>query len=151
MAKVKQFTHILVAVDESEQGQFALDNAIHQALEDDAVLSIVSVFEPTKLNVMDLMSKTTVEDAQNKISENLQKWAKIAEKAGVKKVDVVYADGNPGEVIVNDVIPQTKADLVVVGAHSKSTGVHRYIGSQASYIANRSEASVMVVRKKNDK
>ncbi|MDR0898971.1 MAG: universal stress protein [Lactobacillaceae bacterium] len=151
MVKEKSFKHVLVAVDESEQGQFALVNAIHQAMEDQARLTIVSVFEPESMNVADLLDHDSVEDAQKRVEDNLQTWAKQAEKAGVEKVDVIYADGNPGEVIVNDVIPQSKADLVVVGAHSKNNFARQYFGSQASYIANRAPISVLVVRQAHDK
>ncbi|WP_186786776.1 universal stress protein, partial [Oenococcus oeni] len=43
--KPKQFKHVLAAVDDSPQGQFALSFAIHQAKEDHAKLTILSVLE----------------------------------------------------------------------------------------------------------
>ncbi|MDR2660501.1 MAG: universal stress protein [Lactobacillaceae bacterium] len=147
MVKIKQFKKVLVAVDESEQGQFALENAIHQSLEDESSLIIVSIFEPNKLSTIDLLDNKTVKELQQKIEENLELWAEKAKKAGVKNVKTIYSEGNPGEVIVKDVIPQTGANLVVVGAHSKAGLSQHYFGSQASYIANRASISVLVVRK----
>ena len=44
MAIGKQFKHILVAVDDSNLGQMALVNGIHQAKEDNAKLTIISIF-----------------------------------------------------------------------------------------------------------
>lgn len=37
------YQHVLVGVDESEQGQVALASAVHQALEDQAKLTIATV------------------------------------------------------------------------------------------------------------
>lgn len=146
MVQPKNFKHILAAVDPSPQGQIALQNAIHQAKEDKAKLSIVSVFEQGNMSAFDALDLDAVQTDQDKILKALAKWKKVAEDLGIPDVNTVYAEGNKvGEVIVNDIIPQIKPDLIVMGAHSKEAE-SRWFGSQSSYVAKNAPISVLVVR-----
>lgn len=141
----KQFKNVLAAVDESELGQLALMNAIHQSLEDEAKLSIVSVFERDDLSVFDAMSKDKTNAAYADVEHALARYEKVAKAAGVKDVQLILAEGEPGQVIVKDVVPQYNIDFVVIGSHS-NVGRTTYFGSQSSYVANNAPVSVMIVR-----
>jgi len=145
MSTGKQFKHVLAAVDDSVLGQLALDNAIHQALEDDAKLSIVSVFERDDLSVFDAMSKEKTNAAYADVENALSRYEKVAKDAGVKDVQLILAEGEPGQVIVKEVVPQYDIDFVVIGSHS-NVGLSGYFGSQSSYVANNAPVSVMIVR-----
>ncbi|MBM7616665.1 nucleotide-binding universal stress UspA family protein [Weissella uvarum] len=145
MVEPKRFKNILVAVDDSDLGQLALVNAIHQAQEDGSKLTIVSFLEPNQLNTFDVLSKDKLQAAQQKVQDDLKRFQKQALDAGVADVQPVYAEGEPGEEIVKNIIDDTNADLVVMGAHSKKSGRH-YFGSQSNYVANHAEITVMIVR-----
>jgi nucleotide-binding universal stress UspA family protein len=145
MVKAKNFTHVLAAVDDSQLGQMALVNGIHQAKEDEAKLTILSVFEADQLSVFDYFSKDKNSAAREDVESALDRYRQAAEEAGVTDVAVMLAEGEPGEVIVKDVIPDIKPDLVVIGSHSQK-GAARYFGSQSSYVANNAPITVMVVR-----
>jgi len=138
---------ILAAVDDSELGQLTLANAIHQALEDDAVLIIASIFESDQLNVFDALSKERTTSAREDVEQALQRYRQEALAVGIKTVATVLRDGEPGKVIVRDIIPVIKPNLVIIGAHSKRSLSDRYFGSQSSYVSENSPVSVMVVRK----
>ncbi|GAK31373.1 possible universal stress protein [Weissella oryzae SG25] len=142
----KTFKHVLAAVDDSELGQMTLINAIHQAREDDARLTILSVFESDDLSVFDYFSKNRNQAARDDVERALGRYRKLAEDAGVANVATMLAEGEPGEVIVKDVIPDIHPDLVVIGAHSKDDEDHHYFGSQSKYVANNAPVTVMVVR-----
>lgn len=146
MVQPKNFKHILAAVDPSPQGQMALQNAIHQAKEDKAKLTLVSIFEQGSMSTFDALDLGAVESEQDRVLKALAKWQKAAEDQNVTNVDTAYAEGNKvGEVIVNDIIPKIKPDLIVMGAHSKDAESH-WFGSQSSYVAKNAPVSVLVVR-----
>lgn len=141
----KQFKHILVAVDDSYLGQMALVNAIHQAREDEAKLTIVSIFEKGQLSVFDFFSKEKTTAAEDDVRRALDRYRKMALENGLTDVDIRIAEGEPGEVIVKDVIPAVQPDMVIIGSNSQK-GTEKYFGSQSSYIANHAPVTVMIVR-----
>ncbi|MFC4761171.1 universal stress protein [Fructobacillus durionis] len=142
----KHFKTILVGVDESEQGYNALANAIHQAREDNAHLIIASILEMGDLSAIAALHLDAIKEKREEIEKNLAKYRAYAESQGVKQVDTVFDDGDKaGQIMVEDIAPSVKADLLVVGAHSRQ-GFWGSIGSQAAYIARNSKISVLIVQ-----
>ncbi|MCO6183233.1 universal stress protein [Leuconostoc fallax] len=141
-----QFKNILVGVDESEQGYTALAHAIHQASEDDAKLSIVSVLEMGDLSTIDALRLESVVAKRNEIQANLEKYKAYAIAKGADNVETYFADGaKAGEIIVKEIAPKISADLIIVGAHSKK-GFWGTLGSQAAYVARNAAVSSMIAR-----
>ena len=145
MVEAKHFKHVLAAVDDSELGQLALVNAIHQAQEDGSKLTILSVFEADQMNVFDYFSKEKNAAAREDVEQALERYRQVAVDAGVSNIETLLSEGEPGEVIVKDVIPSINPDMVVIGSHSQK-GAEKYFGSQSSYVANNAPITVMIVR-----
>lgn len=142
----KQFKTVLVGVDESEQGYKALANAIHQAREDDAHLIIASILEMGDLSAIAALRLDVIKEKREEIEKNLEKYRQFAESQGIKQVDTVFDDGvKAGQILADEIAPRVKADLIVVGAHSRE-GFWGSIGSQAAYIARNSRISVLIVQ-----
>ncbi|VDG26223.1 universal stress protein [Lactiplantibacillus mudanjiangensis] len=141
----KEFKHILVGVDDSEDAQLAFRYAINRAKTDHAKLTIVSILEQDNMNVYEAMSKDFIHGQRADLEEHVQKYAKLAKQFGVTDVTTVVDEGDPGEMIVKDIIPAIKPDLLVIGSISKR-GVRKYFGSQAAYMAKHSPISVLVIR-----
>ncbi|MBC9118668.1 universal stress protein [Fructobacillus fructosus] len=142
----KQFKTVLVGVDESEQGYKALANAIHQAREDDAHLIIASILEMGDLSAIAALHLDVIKEKREEIEKNLGKYRQFAESQGIKQVDTVFDDGvKAGQILADEIAPRVKADLIVVGAHSRE-GFWGSIGSQAAYIARNSRISVLIVQ-----
>lgn len=142
----KQFKTVLVGVDESEQGYKALANAIHQAREDDAHLIIASILEMGDLSAIAALHLDVIKEKREEIEKNLEKYRQFAESQGIKQVDTVFDDGvKAGQILADEIAPRVKADLIVVGAHSRE-GFWGSIGSQAAYIARNSRISVLIVQ-----
>lgn len=137
--------NILVGVDDSADAQLAFLNAVSHALEDDSLLHIVTVLESASLNVFEVLAKDALIEKRMEVEGRLKDYQQQAIDAGVKEVHIVLAEGEPGETIVKDVIPDVKPDLVVVGAAAKK-GIEKYMGSQAGYVAKNAPVSVLVVR-----
>ena len=140
-----KFKCILVGVDDSPDAQLAFRYAISEARQSDAHLFITSILEEDKVNVFQTLSKDFVHGEHSDLAKHIEKYRQLALRAGVKEVDTVIDEGDPGETIVKRVIPAVKADLLIVGSLSK-TGVRKYFGSQAAYMAKYSPISVMIVR-----
>jgi len=144
-----QFKNVVVGVDESEQGYFALANAIHQAKEDDANLIIASVLEMGDLSTIDALHLGVIKEKRAEIEDHLAKYKAYAGSQGTKHVSTIFADGaKAGEALLQEVVPKVHADLIIVGAHSRD-GFWESLGSQAAYIARHAKISSMVARKAN--
>jgi len=141
----KEFKHILVGVDDSDDAQLAFRYAINRAKTDGAKLTIVSILEQDNMNVYEAMSKDFIHGQRADLEHHVQQYQKLAEQFGVKDVATVVDEGDPGETIVKDIIPALKPDLLVIGSISKK-GVRKYFGSQAAYMAKHAPVSVLVVR-----
>ncbi|WP_125547292.1 universal stress protein [Levilactobacillus lindianensis] len=139
------FKRILVGVDDSEDALLAFRYAIQQAKRDAAELVIVSVLEADKMNIYEALDKDYIHGEFDDLEKHVRDYQKAAESAGVTDVRMMVAEGEPGETIVKDVIPDVKPDLLIIGSLAKK-GVSRHFGSQAAYMAKYAPISVMVVR-----
>ena len=141
----KTFERILVGVDDSPDALLAFNYATHQAKRDDAELIIVSVLENDDMNVYQALDSDYIHGEHRELEEHVATYQQRAFDAGVARVRMVVAEGDPGETIVKDVIPAVDPDLLIVGSLAKK-GVSRHFGSQAAYMAKYSPVSVLVIR-----
>lgn len=145
VASEANFQRILVGVDDAKDAQLAFGYAIKTAQQLNAELIIATVLESDEMNVYQALNRNYVQEKRQALAENLDNYQKQALDAGVKKVKTVISEGDPGETIVKNIIPATKADLLIIGSDSKK-GIQRHFGSQAAYMAKYAPISVMVVR-----
>jgi len=139
------FKRVLVGVDDSPDARLAFQYALQQAHRDDADLYIVSVLENEAINVYQVLTKDFVHGERVALEKHMQDYAAEAKSAGVTKVHTLVAEGEPGETIVSDVIPDVHPDLLIIGSAAKQ-GVRRHFGSQAAYMAKYAPISVLVIR-----
>ncbi|HAT53983.1 MAG TPA: universal stress protein UspA [Lactobacillus sp.] len=141
----KVFKRILVGVDDSADAQLAFKYAVRRAAKDDATLIITSILESDDMNVYQALTKDYVHGEHDELVEHLKQYQKVAEEGGVKNVEFIIDEGDPGETIVKNVISEANADLLIIGSLSKK-GIRKYFGSQAAYMAKYSPISVMIIR-----
>ncbi|WP_282803787.1 universal stress protein [Secundilactobacillus kimchicus] len=141
----KHFKHILVGVDDSDDAQLAFRYAMNRAKQDDAELTITSILEFDEMNVYQALNKDFIHGQREDLEKHILEYRKLAEQFGIKKVNTIIGEGDPGETIVKSVIPAVNPDLLVVGSLSK-TGIRKRLGSQAAYMAKYAPISVLVVR-----
>lgn len=139
------FERVLVGVDDSADAQLAFRYAMHRCIKDGSTLIITSILESNEMNVYQALTRDYVHGERAELEEHLKEYRKVATDSGVKKVELMVAEGDPGETIVKDVIPSSEADLLVIGSISKK-GIRKYFGSQAAYMAKYSPISVMIIR-----
>lgn len=139
------FHRILVGVEESEDALKAFHYAVHRASLEKAKLILALIIEDEDINSFEILSKSFIKEEQQKLMVQAKKYRQYALDQGVSDVEVLIGQGNPGEVIVKELIPQAKADLLIIGAKSKK-GFSHYFGTQASYMAKNATISVLVIR-----
>ena len=146
----KIFTKILVAVDEddSQSSINAFNYAVTTAKRSNVPLGIVSILEVGDFNIFDTLSPEVLDERRAQVAEDLANYVNKARSFGVKDVTAYSGEGKPGVVIINDILPDVNADLLVCGSKTKPlTGRKRvFLGSQASYMSQNAPCSVIVVR-----
>lgn len=153
MAKVATFPgtsiqpvrHIMVGVEPTDTTQLGLQLAVAQALTEHATLTLAMVMEPYDVSVYVRMNTQLLDRARTGMRHRLHTYARLARKAGVTTVTTFFAEGMPGDVLVNEAIPQVKPDLLIVGAETK-VGAHRHFGSQVAYVVRYAPCTVTVAR-----
>lgn len=141
----EDFSHLLVGVDDSADAQLAFRYAMYRAKKDHLKMTIVSILEQGDMNVYQALNKDFIHGKREDLEEHVQLYKKVALDYGVESVEVIVAEGEPGEIIVKDIIPHTDADLLIVGSEDKK-GIAKHFGSQAAYMAKYAPISVLVVR-----
>ena len=143
--KQPNFSRLLVGTDDSRDAQLAFKYAINYAAKNDAELFIVSVLESDEMNIYQALDDDYIHGEKAELKTHLLSYKETAKKTGVKHVQTVIAEGDPGKTIVNEVIPHIRPDLLVVGSFDK-TGISKHFGSQAAYMAKYSPIPVLVMR-----
>lgn len=143
--KIKNIKRILVGVDDSEDAQLAFRVAMKRAIELNAALYITSILEKDEMNVYQILNADYLREQIDKLNQHIEGYKKVAIEAGVKKVYTITGQGDAGETIVKEIIPQVNPDLLIIGALAKE-GIGKYFGSQAAYMAKYAPVSVLVVR-----
>ena len=110
------YTHVLVAVDLSDESAFLLEKAAKIAKRNDAKLSIIHV----DVNFSDLYTgliDVNMSSMQDRIStETHQALTQLAEQAGYPITEKLSGSGDLGQVLT-DAIEQYDVDLLVTGHH----------------------------------
>ncbi|KRO16940.1 universal stress protein [Lacticaseibacillus saniviri] len=140
------FTRLLLAVDDDddESSRRAFNYASTLAKIYNIPLGIVSVLETGDLNIYQSLSPDILSARRSEIAAHLNTYVEKAERFGVQDAQPIIGEGKPARVILDEVLPEFKPDLIILGSH-KQRG-HLHIGSVASEIMRSAEASVIVVR-----
>ncbi|KRM61502.1 hypothetical protein FC26_GL001577 [Paucilactobacillus vaccinostercus DSM 20634] len=144
----KKFNKILVGVDDAPDARAAFDYAVDKAKRDGSEIGIVSILESNDINVYQALDKDYIHSTHDQLNERINEYVQAAIDYGVdpKKITAIVDEGSkPAERIVNHVLPQYAADLLVIGSIGKSDS-RKIFGSQAAYMAKNAGISVTIVR-----
>lgn len=146
---ITNMQNILVAYDESEQSQKALDYALQLAKENkDLVLHLVTVYQPV-LTMAYTYANYPVEQAsyeqKMKMEEILQN---VKTELSIKTDNMIVAkaiEGNPGNVI-SHYASINEIDLIVIGSRGLSGVKELFLGSVSHYVVQKAECPVLVIK-----
>ncbi|MDO4680216.1 MAG: universal stress protein [Aerococcus sp.] len=140
-----QFQTILVGVDDSPDALVAFESAIDLAKTNHAQLVIASILENEDMNVYQALNKDYIHGERQALEQHLNEYVKKAKDAGVENVRAIIGEGDPGKTIIEEIIPMTHPDLLVIGAKAQK-GIAKHFGSQAAYMAKYAGISVLIIR-----
>ncbi|WP_137597252.1 universal stress protein [Paucilactobacillus kaifaensis] len=146
--KPQQFNKILVGVDDAADARAAFSYAVDKAKRDGSQLGIVSVLETADINIYQALSKDFIHGTRDQLERRLGEYVQAAIDYGVAKdkITAIVDEGQkPAERIVNHVLPEFHADLLVVGSIGKVDS-KKLFGSQAAYMAKNAGISVTIIR-----
>lgn len=96
------------------------------------------------MNIYQALDDDYIHGEKSELENHLLAYKETAKKAGVKRIQTVIAEGDPGKTIVSEVIPQVNPDLLIIGSFDK-TGISKPFGSQAAYMAKYAPVPVLVM------
>ena len=145
---MKKIKRILVGIDVFDRSNAALKRAFMLAKEHNASLTIVHAVEVPWLSVPSYF--TSDADALDVDREGIQK--KLEKKIKISRISskVPYTffikEGNADDIILYEA-KLLNADMIIIGAHSKSKGFKKLLGTTAQKIAYKSHLPLLVVKK----
>ena len=149
------YTNILAAVDNNLSTETIVDNAIQTALAFKCKLTFCHIRKNTIIyNPIDptgMLSNNQIftQDYSYAMDEELNRFKKIAEDAGVKEVEIVQTfSSSPGLAIADVIAPGYEADLIICGASNKNSLDRFLLGSVSLQIVKNAVCDVKLVRNK---
>lgn len=144
MNKLKR---IVVGIDTSKNSDNVLKRALMIARENEAELFVVHAVETPWLSVPSYFgSKDLVIDTE-KISKTIEKKIK-ALNTGNKVSYFIYVKEDDADELLLYAAKWSKADMMVLGAHSKTKGLKRFLGSIVQKVVHQSHLPVLIVKNK---
>ncbi|NLI12259.1 universal stress protein [Pelotomaculum propionicicum] len=138
------FEHIMVAFDNSNQAQKALDKAFQIAEFHHSFVELISV-------VLIPDYAATIDEVEEMIGDGKRFYQAIHERyaAEAKARDIKFASkvlqGHIGESIVN-YANDNALDLIVMGSYGRSAISRLLMGSVSNYVVRHARCPVMVVK-----
>lgn len=136
------YTHILLAIDLSEETDFILEKARRVRGFTGAQLSLVHVVEPLPGYSYAYLGIEDIE--QQLIDEAREALAKFGEKLNVAR-DRQLIEIGPAKTKILKAADEVKADLIVCGSHGRH-GLSLLLGSTANAILHGAKSDVLIVR-----
>ena len=144
------FSSIVVGTDGSSTAQEAVRQAAELAKSVDALLYIVSAYEPVSEGRLREERQQVPEDLQwmvnprEDVEQSLKEGAETLSNDGLR-VETLAREGDPADAIL-DVAEEKDADLIVVG-NKGMTGAKRFLlGSVPNKVSHHAPCSVMIIR-----
>lgn len=145
-AEVMTYKRLLLAVDDDddESSRKAFNYACTLARTFELPLGIVSVMETGDMNIFQSLSPDVIKARRDDIYHDLNTYVSKAKAFGVKEVKPLIGEGKPERVILEDIIPDFKPDLVLLGSHRRRGNLR--IGHVAGEIMREAKVSVIIVK-----
>lgn len=141
---------ILIAVDNSQCSQLALDKVAQRQWPADTQVLILSVAEPLA-PAYGLFVPGAVLDAQKQILERaIERYKQLAGAESAVTVESKLEEGYARNRIAH-VAREWDADLIVIGSHGRRGFEHAVLGSVAEAVVHDAPCSVEVVKLKQKK
>ncbi|APH05050.1 universal stress protein [Bacillus weihaiensis] len=143
------YERILVAIDGSDESEWAFKKAVNIAKRNSAKLLICNVIDARELSgvTYGLYADTRLSKEAETYAHNLlEKRKQTAVEMGVEQVETLIKFGSPKTKISKEIAPEYDVDLIVCGATGMNTVERLMIGSVSENILRYATCDVLVVR-----
>lgn len=145
---MSHYTHVLAAVDLTDESSEVLAKAREVANDDSAQLSLITVIKPINYTYagLDVTSITSVSTNFEQEARDFatKKLIDFADDLNIDQGQVHVFFGPPSQTI-KEQSQVLGADLLVIGSHSR-TGLGRLLGSTANGVLHGASCDVLAVR-----
>lgn len=142
---MKKLKRIVVGIDVFEKSDNVLKRALILAKENKADLFIVHAVRTPWLDVPSYFGSKDIGIDKEGIKKKIEKKIKTLNKEAKVSCFVIVKEGNADDIILYE-SKLHKADMIIVGAHSKAKGKKSIVGTTAEKVANQSHLPVLIVK-----
>ena len=142
---MKKIKRIIVGVDVTEKSNNVLKRALILAHENKAVLFVFHAIRTPWLDVPSYFGSKEIGIDKEGISKKIEKKIKALNKETKVSCFVFAKEGNADDVLLHE-SKLLKADMIVIGAHSKAKGRKGFLGTTAQKVAHQSHLPVLIVK-----
>lgn len=143
---MKKLKRIVVGIDISEKSDNILKRALIIARENEAELFIVHAVETPWLSVPSYFGSKDLLIDTEEIKQTIEKKLKTLNKDN-KVSYMIYVKEDDANSLLLCAAKWSKADMIVLGVHSKTKGRKRFLGSIVQKVVHQSHIPVLVVKK----
>lgn len=140
------YKNILVAVDGSQEAEWAFKKAIEIAKRNDAKLLLAHIIDTRTFATVEAYDRTIAERADRFATELMEKYKSEAEEAGIASVKYEVGYGSPKIVVPKEIAKKNNVDLIICGATGLNAVERFLIGSVSEHITRYAPCDVLVVR-----
>lgn len=141
---MKNYKHILVATDLTEESHPVTERAIQVATQSDAQVTLFHVVMPISTYAYMAIDVNEIEESLVKTAkDNMQKLAAEYNIPASKQLVEV----GPPKYLIVEKAKELNVDLVIVGSHTRH-GLEKLLGSTAAGVINNAHCDVLTVRYK---
>jgi len=143
MKKLKQ---IVVGIDVVEKSNNVLKRAFMLAKENKAQLFVIHAVQIPWLAMPNYFNPGEISIDKSAIKKKIEKKIKRLNTDGKITCLVSVKEGDADDVILH-AAKSYKADMIIIGAHSKSKGGKHLLGTTAQKVVHQSHLPVLIVKK----
>jgi nucleotide-binding universal stress UspA family protein len=142
---MKKLKRIIVGIDISEKSDNVLTRALNLANEQKADLFVVHAVRRPWLSVPSYFGSKDIDIDTEGITKKIEKKLKTLNKESKVSCFVLVKEGNAEDIILYE-SKLLRADMIIIGAHSKRKGKKGILGTTAQKVAHQSHLPVLIVK-----
>jgi len=145
---MQAYSHILLAVDFSNNTDAIFERALNMRKASNARLSLVHIVEFVQFDFSSELTMPQELELDQELLELADKrLQQLGEKYGIADSERIVSQGNTKREILR-IAEEQKVDLIVIGSHGRA-GIQLLLGSTANAILHGAPCDVLAVRIRN--
>lgn len=141
-----KYERILVAHDGSPMSDLAFREGVEIAKRNNATLILIRVIDTRIDPFAPYIIEGAFEEQIEAAEKELQKLVASAAEANFANIEAKVKQGQPRDVIANQVPKNEDIDMIVIGATGKNRLEKLWLGSTTNYVVNHAKCNVLVIR-----